>query len=90
MQRSDLVLAPPPREDPQTIDVDWSEVLLGHARLYCFANMYGIVPLQRLCSNAARAGSMDLECEGDQVDAFVQTFSSGNTRLPQVVEIPVT
>lgn len=72
MQRPDLILAPPPRKNPQTINVDWPKVLLGHARLYCFADKYGIVPLQELCLNAVRAALIDLACEGDQFDALVQ------------------
>lgn len=75
MPHPDLDMGPPPRKNPEAINVDWEEVLLGHARLYCFADMYGIGPLQKLCSNAVRAALVDLECEGDQVDALIRMIS---------------
>lgn len=37
--------------------------------------MYGVVSLQKLCSNAVRAALIDFECDGDQVDALLQLVS---------------
>lgn len=72
IQPSSLTLAPPPRKSSREITVDWSEVLLSHARLYCFADKYGIISLRKLCSDAVRVALIDFECEGDQMDVLVQ------------------
>jgi len=56
-------------------------VLLGHARLYCFADKYGIVLLKQLCRKAVEAALVDLECQQGQVDVLAQLirFVIGNT-----------
>lgn len=68
--------APPPRENPTEIDgADSTEILLDHAQLYCFADKYGILQLQKLCFNALHTALIDLECRQDQVDGIVQLIA---------------
>lgn len=84
VRSSDAVLSPPPRKNAKDANVQWADILLGHARLYCFADMYGILSLQKLCLNAVRAALTDLDCEGDQVDALVQLISYTMSNTPAI------
>lgn len=83
-------LAPPPRKNPEEISVDFTEVLLGHARLYCFADIYGIVPLQKESLNALQAALIDLECQQDQIDVLVRLieYTMDNTLSVRIHDVP--
>lgn len=69
---ADLGLQPPPRRHRIQPNLDWTNTLLGHARLCCFADMHGITALQKVCQETIRTALVAFECQEDQVSVLTQ------------------
>jgi len=72
--------AMPPRANNTANYLDLTEVLLDHAKLYCFADKYGIESLAKMCLDELRICLIDCECHDTQMEGVVEllAFTAGN------------
>ena len=61
-----------------------TEDFLGHARLYCFADKYGIAPLQALCLENLRICLIDCECQESQLQGFAELLAYALDSTPSL------
>lgn len=73
--------AMPPRINNTASYPDLTEEFLSHAKLYCFADKYGVIPLADLCLENLRISLIDCECQNNQVQGIIEllAFTAGNT-----------
>lgn len=71
----------PPRTNSIAKYSDPTEELLGHAKLCCFADKYGIVSLADLCLGNLKTSLINCECQDNQVQGLAEllTFTIMNT-----------
>lgn len=82
--QSAYALAPPPRTNGAANYPDLTEDFLGHAKLYCFADIYNIVPLQDLCLGNLKTCLIGCECQETQVQAIVRLIAYTIDNTPSV------
>lgn len=78
----------PPRSNTTGCYPDRTDDFLGHAKLYCFADKYGILPLQELCLNSLKMCLIECECQESQVLGIVDliAYTINNTPATSVEE----
>lgn len=70
-EQSKYVLGPPPRTNNKSNYADFTEIFLGHAKLYTFADKWGIASLAELCLENLKISLIECDCWDDQIPSVV-------------------